>query len=42
MMLLDTCVLLWLAADQKRLSAAAKTAIENDAGALFVSAISAL
>ncbi|MGE5549078.1 MAG: type II toxin-antitoxin system VapC family toxin [Bacteroidota bacterium] len=39
--LLDTCSLLWLAADQDRLSAAAKTAIGENADRLFVSSISA-
>jgi PIN domain nuclease of toxin-antitoxin system len=41
MILLDTCALLWLAVDQRRLSAVAKQALEEAAGALFVSAISA-
>ena len=41
MVLLDTCVLLWLAADQKKLSVKAKKAIEENADALFVSAVSA-
>ena len=41
MVLLDTCTLLWLAADQKKLSAKAKRTIEHSAGALFVSSISA-
>ena len=41
MILLDTCALLWLASDQKRLSVKAKKEIEKCAGALFVSAISA-
>jgi PIN domain nuclease of toxin-antitoxin system len=41
MILLDTCVLLWLAVDQSRLSVRAKDALESSAGALFVSAISA-
>lgn len=39
MVLLDTCALLWLAADQKKLSKKAKQTIEANAGALFVSAI---
>ena len=41
MILLDTCVLLWLAADQKKLSGKAKKVIERNQGALFVSAITA-
>ncbi len=41
MILLDTCALLWLAADQKKLSSRAKKAIEQNANALFVSSISA-
>ncbi len=41
MLLLDTCVLLWLAADQHSLSAAARAEISAHAGRLFVSAISA-
>jgi len=41
MILLDTCTLLWLAADQTRLSPQAKQALESNAGALFLSAISA-
>ena len=41
MILLDTCVLLWLASDQKKLSAEAKKTIRQHAGALFVSAITA-
>jgi len=41
MILLDTCALLWLAADQKRLSATAKKTIGENTGRLFVSAISA-
>ena len=42
MILLDTCVLLWLVADQKKLSTKAKDTIEKNAYALFVSAISAV
>lgn len=41
MILLDTCVLLWLASDQKKLSVNAKKAIEQHAESLFVSAITA-
>jgi PIN domain nuclease of toxin-antitoxin system len=41
MILLDTCTLLWLAADQSRLSTHAKQVLESNAGALFLSAISA-
>ncbi|MBI4309328.1 MAG: type II toxin-antitoxin system VapC family toxin [Candidatus Omnitrophica bacterium] len=40
MLILDTCALLWLVADQKKLSAKAKKTIEHHAGALFVSSIS--
>lgn len=41
MLLLDTCTLLWLASDQKKLSHAAKKAIVQRPGSLFVSSISA-
>jgi len=41
MLLLDTCVLLWLAADQDRLSEPAKSAMREDADQLFVSSITA-
>lgn len=41
MILLDTCTLLWLASDQKKLSLKAKKEIEKNARALFVSAITA-
>ena len=41
MILLDTCTLLWLAADQKKLSARARSLIAKHAGALFISAITA-
>lgn len=41
MLLLDTCSLLWLVADQDRLSARARSLLAAKAGALFVSAISA-
>ncbi len=41
MILLDTCTLLWLAADQTSLSPNAKEAIRLNSDSLFVSAISA-
>jgi PIN domain nuclease of toxin-antitoxin system len=41
MVLLDTCALLWLAADQQKLSVKAKKEIEKSANGLFISAISA-
>ena len=41
MILLDTCALLWLAVDQKRLSAPARKTLEMAPGGLFISAISA-
>ena len=41
MILLDTCTLLWLVADQKKLSPKAKKEIEKNANALFISSISA-
>jgi PIN domain nuclease of toxin-antitoxin system len=41
MLLLDTCALLWLASDQKKLSLRAKKEIEKNAQALFVSSITA-
>lgn len=41
MILLDTCTLLWLASDQKKLSSKAKKEIEKNAQSLFVSAITA-
>lgn len=41
MFLLDTCTLLWLAADQRKLSETAKRQIDNHPDSLFVSAISA-
>lgn len=41
MLLLDTCALLWLAADQSRLSENAKNALRENANSLFISAISA-
>ena len=42
MILLDTCSLLWLVADQEKFSSVAYEAIEKHNGAIFVSAISAL
>jgi PIN domain nuclease of toxin-antitoxin system len=41
MILLDTCALLWLAADLDKLSSNAKQAIRENAEMLFVSSISA-
>jgi len=41
MILLDTCVLLWLSSDQESLSSKAMSCIERHAGSLFVSAITA-
>jgi PIN domain nuclease of toxin-antitoxin system len=41
MLLLDTCALLWLAADQRSLSLNAKNAIKEHPQELFVSSISA-
>jgi PIN domain nuclease of toxin-antitoxin system len=41
MILLDTCALIWLAADQKELSEKAKDAIAANSTGLFVSSISA-
>ena len=41
MILLDTCALLWLAADQAKLSMKARETIGNNPERLFVSAISA-
>ncbi|MEW5815169.1 MAG: type II toxin-antitoxin system VapC family toxin [Spirochaetota bacterium] len=41
MILLDSCVLLWLAADQERLSEKAVNAIRKHAGKLYVSSITA-
>ena len=41
MILLDTCTLLWLAADQDRLSSRAIEAIAASTGGLFVSSIAA-
>lgn len=40
MVLLDTCTLLWLAADQMKLSEAARAVIAENGGNLFVSSIS--
>jgi PIN domain nuclease of toxin-antitoxin system len=42
MLLLDTCVLLWLASDTSKLSSIATREIAKNAQGLFVSAISAL
>jgi len=39
MVILDTCVLLWLASDQSKLSLGANKAIKAHSNALFVSAI---
>jgi PIN domain nuclease of toxin-antitoxin system len=39
MVLIDTCTLLWLAADQTKLSGGAKAIIADNAGNLYVSAI---
>jgi len=41
MILLDTCTLLWLAADQSRLTRNGKTLLRANADALWISAISA-
>ncbi len=41
MILLDTCTLLWLASDLQKLSSAAKTALQENASNLSVSAITA-
>jgi PIN domain nuclease of toxin-antitoxin system len=41
MVLLDTCVLLWLSSDQSRLSVRCVEALTQSAGACYVSAISA-
>lgn len=41
MLILDTCSLLWLTADQDQFSHAAIEAIQNAAGKLFISAITA-
>jgi PIN domain nuclease of toxin-antitoxin system len=41
MLLLDTCTLLWLAADQARLSMRAKDLIRERADSLFISSITA-
>ena len=41
MILLDSCTLLWLSADQRKLSLKARDTIENNAGALFISSITA-
>lgn len=42
MILLDTCTLLWIVAQQEKLSAAAYEAVKKHNGAIFVSSISAL
>ncbi len=42
MILLDTCVLLWLASDQKKISKGAVQSIKKNPGGLYVSSISAL
>ena len=42
MLLLDTCCLLWLAADQSHFSAKARQLIARHAGSLYMSGISAL
>jgi len=39
--ILDTCALLWLADDQSKLSERARGAIEQSAGSLFISSITA-
>ena len=41
MILLDTCALIWLVSDQKKFSKKALNKIEDSAGVLFISAISA-
>lgn len=41
MILLDTCVLLWLAIDQSSLSEGARLALRSGAGQLYVSPVSA-
>ncbi len=41
MVILDTCTLIWLASNQDKLSAKAKSTIRHQSDALFVSAISA-
>ena len=41
MLLLDTCTLLWLVADQAQLSDRARRVLSDNRGMLFVSAISA-
>lgn len=40
-MLLDTCILIWLVADQARLSPAVRTALASPGRPVFVSAVSA-
>jgi PIN domain nuclease of toxin-antitoxin system len=41
MIVLDTCALLWLVSDQKKLSRIARKTIEKNANGLFISAITA-
>ena len=41
MLLLDTCVLIWLASDINELSETARKMIGKNAGAIYVSSISA-
>lgn len=41
MLLLDTCALLWLTAEQQKLSHSAILAIQKNAGSIFVSGMSA-
>ena len=41
MVLLDTCTLLWLVSDQRKLSKKAKEAVKQHSDSLFVSSISA-
>ena len=41
MIILDTCTLIWLAVDQKKLSLKARKMIEQNPDSLFVSAITA-
>ena len=41
MLLLDTCVAIWLSTEQERLSAVVRAAIARSAGSLYVSGITA-
>ena len=41
MILLDTCTLLWVAADQTRLTEVARTTLASHCGEIFVSSVSA-